>query len=110
MAEEPYSELRMELLKQQKQEKGVVAPTAMMISEAPVVNPNAALGTPPRLRSDGEHEPEGRDSERHSNDEGKDIWTGSSGISWFMEILRVLLKDFNIEMFVKIKKKKKKRN
>lgn len=29
-----------------------------LIPEAPVVNPNAALGTPPRLNSDGEAEPE----------------------------------------------------
>lgn len=26
----------------------------MLIPEAPIVNPNAALGTPPRLNSDGE--------------------------------------------------------
>lgn len=26
----------------------------ILIPEAPVVNPNAALGTPPRLNSDGE--------------------------------------------------------
>lgn len=30
----------------------------ILIPEAPVVNPNAALGTPPRLNSDGEADPE----------------------------------------------------
>jgi hypothetical protein len=30
----------------------------MLIPEAPVVNPNAALGTPPRLNFDGEADPE----------------------------------------------------
>ena len=30
----------------------------VLIPEAPVVNPNAALGTPPRLNSDGEADPE----------------------------------------------------
>lgn len=32
--------------------------TPVLIPEAPVVNPNAALGTPPRLNSDGEADPE----------------------------------------------------
>ncbi|XP_014210871.1 zinc finger protein Xfin isoform X1 [Copidosoma floridanum] len=44
---EPYSELRMELLKHKDG-----AP--LLIPEASVVNPNAALGTPPRLKSDTE--------------------------------------------------------
>lgn len=30
----------------------------VLIPEAPIVNPNAALGTPPRLNSDGEADPE----------------------------------------------------
>lgn len=30
----------------------------MLIPEAPIVNPNAALGTPPRLNSDGEADTE----------------------------------------------------
>lgn len=30
----------------------------VLIPEAPVVNPNAALGTPPRLNSDGEADPD----------------------------------------------------
>lgn len=51
---EPYSELRMELLKDKDTGNGSGGGMSMLIPEAPVVNPNAALGTPPRLKSDGE--------------------------------------------------------
>lgn len=51
---EPYSELRMELLKDKETGNGSAVGMSMLIPEVPVVNPNAALGTPPRLKSDGE--------------------------------------------------------
>lgn len=44
---ENCSELRSELLKEKEK-------MPILIPEAPIVNPNAALGTPPRLNSDGE--------------------------------------------------------
>lgn len=45
------SEMHTELLKGKEN-------MPILIPEAPVVNPNAALGTPPRLNSDGEADPE----------------------------------------------------
>lgn len=48
---EKHSELRSELLKEKEK-------MPILIPEAPIVNPNAALGTPPRLNSDGEADPE----------------------------------------------------
>lgn len=43
-----------------------------LIPEAPVVNPNAALGTPPRLKSDGEADHEVDDCmEQSENEERK---------------------------------------
>ncbi|KMQ97192.1 zinc finger protein xfin [Lasius niger] len=45
------SEMHAELLKGKEN-------MPILIPEAPVVNPNAALGTPPRLNSDGEADPE----------------------------------------------------
>lgn len=48
---ESCSELRSELLKEKKK-------MPILIPEAPIVNPNAALGTPPRLNSDGEADQE----------------------------------------------------
>jgi hypothetical protein len=59
---EPYSELRMELLKEKDN-------MPMLIPEASVVNPNAALGTPPRLMSDGENEHDMEDL-THEHDMG----------------------------------------
>lgn len=62
---EDYSELRSELLK----EKDLMP---NLIPEAPVVNPNAALGTPPRLKSDGEADHEVDDCmEQSENEERK---------------------------------------
>ncbi|KAF7407294.1 hypothetical protein HZH66_001831 [Vespula vulgaris] len=43
----PYSNVHPEFLKEKEN-------IPMLIPEAPIVNPNAALGTPPRLNSDGE--------------------------------------------------------
>lgn len=63
---EPYSELRMELLKKKENS------TPMVNAEVPVVNPNAALGTPPRLRP----EP-GNDHDGHPDDERKSRHTCS---------------------------------
>lgn len=43
----------------------------ILIPEAPIVNPNAALGTPPRLNSDGEADHEIEDVANQSgSDEG----------------------------------------
>lgn len=42
----------------------------ILIPEAPVVNPNAALGTPPRLNSDGEAEVEEILDASEGTDEG----------------------------------------
>lgn len=43
----------------------------VLIPEAPIVNPNAALGTPPRLNSDGEADHETEDVVDNSGtDEG----------------------------------------
>lgn len=42
----------------------------ILIPEAPVVNPNAALGTPPRLNSDGEADHEIEEILEHSTEEG----------------------------------------
>lgn len=43
----------------------------VLIPEAPIVNPNAALGTPPRLNSDGEAEHEMEEiADNSGTDEG----------------------------------------
>lgn len=42
----------------------------MLIPEAPIVNPNAALGTPPRLNSDGEADHETEEIDNSGTDEG----------------------------------------
>ncbi|XP_011314232.1 zinc finger protein Xfin-like [Fopius arisanus] len=63
---EQHSELRSELLKEKEK-------MPILIPEAPIVNPNAALGTPPRLNSDGEADPEIEEVMNQSGtDEGMD--------------------------------------
>lgn len=42
----------------------------VLIPEAPIVNPNAALGTPPRLNSDGEADHETEEIDNSGTDEG----------------------------------------
>lgn len=61
---EKHSELRSELLKEKEK-------MPILIPEAPIVNPNAALGTPPRLNSDGEADQEIEEIlEQSGTDEG----------------------------------------
>ncbi|KAK0181388.1 hypothetical protein PV327_003679 [Microctonus hyperodae] len=61
-----HSELRSELLKEKEK-------MPILIPEAPIVNPNAALGTPPRLNSDGEGDQEIEEIlEQSGTDEGMD--------------------------------------
>ncbi|XP_063987249.1 zinc finger protein Xfin-like [Diachasmimorpha longicaudata] len=63
---EKHSELRSELLKEKEK-------MPILIPEAPIVNPNAALGTPPRLNSDGEADPEIEEvMDQSGTDEGMD--------------------------------------
>ncbi|XP_008549795.1 zinc finger protein 208 [Microplitis demolitor] len=59
---ENHSELRSELLKEKEK-------MPILIPEAPIVNPNAALGTPPRLNSDGEADQEIEEILEHSGTE-----------------------------------------
>ncbi|CAG5081594.1 Similar to ZNF721: Zinc finger protein 721 (Homo sapiens) [Cotesia congregata] len=59
---EKHSELRSELLKEKEK-------MPILIPEAPIVNPNAALGTPPRLNSDGEADQEIEEILEHSGTE-----------------------------------------
>lgn len=62
-----HSELRSELLKEKEK-------MPILIPEAPIVNPNAALGTPPRLNSDGEGDQEIEEIlEQSGTDEGINI-------------------------------------
>lgn len=56
----------------------------MLIPEAPIVNPNAALGTPPRLNSDGEAD---HDTEGIVDNSGTD-----EGIFLFFNLLKNLVK------------------
>lgn len=42
----------------------------ILIPEAPIVNPNAALGTPPRLNSDGEAEHDIEEVNHSETEEG----------------------------------------
>ncbi|XP_024941886.1 zinc finger protein Xfin isoform X2 [Cephus cinctus] len=61
-----YTELRSELLKEKEN-------MPILIPEAPIVNPNAALGTPPRLNSDGEADHEIEEIlDQSGTDEGQD--------------------------------------
>ena len=46
----------------------------ILIPEAPIVNPNAALGTPPRLNSDGEADPEIEEINQSETEEGTNLF------------------------------------